>query len=221
MSKSSTLDQENLWPPHIKEEEEGPCSSQEELAQSDAFIFTPVEEGDDYPENQPLDDNLYETLREENVQKSSKVSGSNNEQDESSSNNSTALLAHDNNNARKRQLLCDTCGRDFKSKSNFRRHLRIHTGEKPYICYFCGKTFIQNIHLTIHMRRAHTREKPYVCKTCGKGFIASNELKSHMMTHSAERPFSCSQCKKTFKRRDHMTLHLKTNHRESFVTSSF
>lgn len=227
--KISSLDHKNPEPPKIKEEQQEPCSIQDEFVQrkTDTCMVTPVDEENDYPDYQLLDVNLYETLEKEKVQQGSKVSGTsrcaekkqNHEQHEnstltSSSYNPMVLISHYNSNTRKRQLLCDTCGKDFTCRSTLRRHLRTHTGEKPYICYFCGKTFIQSSDLTIHIRRAHTGEKPYICKACGKGFTASNELKAHMRTHSAERPFSCVQCKKTFKRQNHMRVHIKTNHSE-------
>ena len=47
---------------------------------------------------------------------------------------------------------CDFCGKAFLKVWDFRRHRRIHTGEKPYICGTCGFKFSDGGNLLKHLR---------------------------------------------------------------------
>ncbi|XP_019635853.1 PREDICTED: early growth response protein 1-like [Branchiostoma belcheri] len=77
---------------------------------------------------------------------------------------------------------CDTCDRRFSRSDELTRHIRIHTGQKPFQCRICMRNFSRSDHLTTHIK-THTGEKPFQCDTCGRKFARSDGRKRHTKIH--------------------------------------
>ncbi|XP_069054442.1 zinc finger protein 436-like [Lepisosteus oculatus] len=105
-----------------------------------------------------------------------------------------------------RPFSCSQCGKSFILSHDLKTHQRIHTGERLFSCSQCGKSFSRKNYLQTH-QRIHTGERPFSCSQCGKSFSQSSNLITHQRIHTGERPFSCSQCGKSFSRSSDLKTH--------------
>ncbi|XP_065600744.1 zinc finger and BTB domain-containing protein 8A-like isoform X2 [Cyrtonyx montezumae] len=60
---------------------------------------------------------------------------------------------------------CPFCTHTVKRRADLKRHLRCHTGERPYPCEACGKRFTRLEHLRNHFQTIHQAGK-LICRKC-------------------------------------------------------
>ena len=95
-------------------------------------------------------------------------------------------------------------------RNHFSRTPPLHTGVKKFQCTYegCTKGFHLRATLTRHMR-SHTGEKPYQCKICQRRFADPTNFKRHCGTHTDAKPFFCAVpgCGRLFARKASLKQH--------------
>lgn len=110
-----------------------------------------------------------------------------------------------------KRLACEVCRKEFATPSHLARHVRTHSGEKPFQCEICSKAFTQQSTLKRHSRK-HSGEKPFTCDACGKQFGRRDNLNVHIRVHQEEKPFACDLCMKSFTTSGYMLDHIQRAH---------
>lgn len=112
---------------------------------------------------------------------------------------------------------CDICFKSFIVPYDLKVHRYLHTGERPYKCPICLKGFRDNSHMVKH-KRIHSGERPYKCKDCGKCFTQSYNLSVHKRTHLKEKKLNCPTCGKLFESKSLLNIHrINENHHDEAV----
>ncbi|XP_068226655.1 oocyte zinc finger protein XlCOF6-like [Palaemon carinicauda] len=90
---------------------------------------------------------------------------------------------------------CNGCKKSYRNRRGLNRHLRVHKGEKPYLCLICNRRYSYKHDLHNHVKN-HTNspleihklsdyvDKPFKCGICTQQFSFEFDFERHLKDHN-------------------------------------
>jgi uncharacterized Zn-finger protein len=84
-------------------------------------------------------------------------------------------------------IILPVCDKGFIDSSSSQKHIKRHTGDKPYKCDICGKECSMSCSLQTHIRtQTGINLINVIYSVCGKEFSMNFSLQRHIRTHTGD-----------------------------------
>ncbi|KAI5754273.1 hypothetical protein M8J77_015639 [Diaphorina citri] len=126
---------------------------------------------------------------------------------------------------------CHICGKTVVTEKNYKKHMQLHSDDKPFECQFCRKAFKLKYYLTLKTKSKKSsgiskNENLRPCTLCDKKLASERKLKEHIRKQhptSVEADLirrekyerekvQCPYCAKFLSRKEKLNRHIRTVH---------
>ncbi|KAJ7995944.1 hypothetical protein DPEC_G00231960 [Dallia pectoralis] len=115
--------------------------------------------------------------------------------------------------------VCVECAKGFRHPSELKKHMRTHTGEKPYRCSHCEFRCADQSNLKTHVKSKHGAALPFKCAQCvhcAQAFPDERELQRHMDIFQGHKTHPCPHCEHKSTNSSDLKRHVISVHTKDF-----
>ncbi|XP_010891726.2 zinc finger protein 711 isoform X2 [Esox lucius] len=112
--------------------------------------------------------------------------------------------------------VCVECAKGFRHPSELKKHMRTHTGEKPYHCQHCEFRCADQSNLKTHIKSKHGAALPFKCAHCPQAFPDERELQRHMDIFQGHKTHPCPHCEHKSTNSSDLKRHIISVHTKDF-----